>query len=152
MSCNCVTRAVSVPACKTGCIVAGVHIVYPADSVGRCGEVGIIDMSALSTNNRNVTQCNGNSIVYGLDAWDETGFEYVTRDGTSLNYVFKTTAELGKSYKIRFFARCPSQGLGDYGEILVLVKDVCATLNCNGNQVCDECSETCVDAPVDIEA
>lgn len=150
MSCRCVTNTISIPACKTGCILGGVHIIYPKDSVGRCGQEGVIDLTTISTHSRNLTECAG-SLVYGLDAWDETGFEYVTRDGNALTYVFKETAELGKSYKIRFTVRCPGKGLGAYGEVLVLVKDVCAEINCNGNQICDECSETCTDAPVDIE-
>lgn len=150
MSCRCVTNVVAVPSCKTGCILAGIHIVYPKDSVGRCGQEGVIDLTTISTHSRNITECGG-SLVYGLDTWDETGFESVERDENSIKYVFKEDAELGIPYRINFFVRCPNKGLGQYGEILVLVRDVCADINCNGNQVCDECNETCVDAPVDVE-
>lgn len=150
MSCKCVTNAISIPTCKTGCILGGVHIVYPQNSVGRCGQEGVIDLTAMSTHSRNVTECkNGNAISYKLDKWADS-FESVTRDGNSLIYVFKTDAEIGVSHKIRFVAKC-SDGRGAYGEILVFVKDICSTLNCNGNQVCDECTETCIDAPMDLQ-
>jgi hypothetical protein len=128
--------------------VGGVHIIQAKDSVGRCGQEGTFDLTSLAVHARNVTVCAG-SLIYELDAWD-SGFEYVTRSGTELTFVFKPTAEYGKSYRIRYKVRCPGKELGAYGELLILVKDVCYDVDCDGNQVCDECTATCVDAPVDI--
>lgn len=149
MSCRCTATTISAPICKTGCIVGGLHIIQSADSVGRCGQEGTFDLASLAVHARNATVCAG-ALIYKLDAWDSAGFEYVTRSGTTLTFVFKPTAELAKSYKIRYQVICPSKGLGAYGELLVLVKDVCYSLDCNGNQTCNECTESCVDADVDI--
>lgn len=149
MGCKCTTISTPTnPICKTGCIVGGYHVVYSKDSVGICGQVGTIDFKSLDINTRNSTVC-GTDVVFKLDSWD-SGFDWVALNDGIITYAFKTTALKTACYRIRGQVICPVTGRGDFFEIVVCVKDVCATISCPDGQICDECAEGCIDAGADI--
>lgn len=150
MACSCKPRPVSVtPTCPTGCIVGGYHIIPAADSVGPCGQEGSFDLAEMEVNETNTTTC-GAALIYKLEGWDTAGFEIVTKSGSEITFVTKSDAEEGEIYKIRYSVRCASLGLSDLGEVWVVIKNLCANVDCDAGETCNRCTGDCEETPVDV--
>lgn len=150
--CRCVTTSSAPPPlCNNNCIIGGKHLVLPKDSVGNCGQIGQVDLGAISINNKNNTVC-GQSVFFRVEDWDKNAFEAVSISGNILTYIFRAEAKVSNTYKIQGLTICPVTGASDYFEVIVGVKNVCALVNCSNGFECDECSGECVEATADISA
>lgn len=150
MACTCKPKPISVtPTCPTGCIVGGYHIIPQDESVGPCGQSGSFDLAEMAVNVTNTTTC-GAALIYKLEEWDTTGFEIVTKSGSEITFITTALAEVGEVYKIRYSVRCASKGLSDLGEVWVVIKDLCADVDCDAGETCNRCNGTCETTPVDI--
>lgn len=149
--CKCVTTSSTPPPlCNNNCIIGGKHLVLPKDSVGNCGQIGQVDLSALKINIQNNTVC-GQAVFFRTVGHDDM-IETASINGNILSYIFKAEAKVTQMYKIQGLTICPASGLQDYFEVWVGVKNVCALVNCSNGFECDECSGECVEAVADISA
>lgn len=152
MGCKCRTTTIVVaPQCPTGCIRGGYHIINGPTAPGPCGDEFDFDLADIEVNAQNLTTCAA-SLRYTLEDWDKTGFEIVTRSGSVISGVTTQAAKEGKIYKIRYGVYCDAKGLSDSGEVWVVIRDLCATVDCSSSQVCGRCTGTCTTAEVDISS
>lgn len=149
MACGCRTTTISVPSCPTGCIAGGYHIIPQSESVGPCGQSGTFDLAVMPINITNTTTC-GAALIYKLEGWDHTGFEIVTKSGSSITFITTSAALEGEVYKIQYSVRCASSGLSDLGEVWVVIADACADVTCVSGESCNRCTGECDEAPVDV--
>lgn len=148
--CKCVTTSnTPPPLCNNNCIIGGRHLVLPKDSVGNCGQIGQVDLGALKINIQNNTVC-GQSVFFQAKDWDKDAFEAVSISGNILTYIFKSEARVTHTYKIQGLTVCPVSGQGDFFEIIIGVKNVCALVNCSNGFQCNECTGECEAATADI--
>lgn len=147
--CRCTTISSSRPACKAGCIVGGYHVVYSNDSVGNCGQVGEIDLAGMAINIQNNTTC-GAAVIHRLIDYDKVGFETAYIIGGTLFYIFTSTSQKNKCYKVQGVTICPITGRGDMFEITICVKDLCYTVGCGNGEECNPCNGECEEITPDL--
>lgn len=148
MSCKCHTTS-GTPVCKAGCIIGGHHVVYSQDSVGNYGQVGTVDLMSIPVNTRNNTVC-GTQVFFRYEKHDTDGIEWATIHDNILRWQFKTTTKLTDCFRIRGSVVCPTTGHGEFFDILVCVKDLCATTNCSNGFECNPETGLCIVADIDV--
>ena len=126
---------------KTGCLRLGYLIVKPENSVGPCGQQGVVSFSCFD-----FSGCCTKDVKIVVDynsAPDKLIVNSVTKTG--LTFTTTNAANAGDKIKIRIKATCCD--LGDYGEITIFIKDLCDCTVCEAGYTCDKCTGACIPIP-----
>lgn len=154
--CACVNATVVVTPtpCTTSnacCLKACNALIYGADSVGPCSQVGQFDLTTLS---HTLTGCSG-TVTYSLESEDGL---FTNVSVTSVGILSWTTGDettvdqFGEiNFRITCTSDCNSQdSLNAVGYVKIQVKNLCNGVVCDPGNVCDLCDGTCVAQTIDI--
>jgi len=154
--CNCIAMPMPSatptpkPACPSGCCLHVCDtIIAPNDAVGPCGQMGVLDLSTLESEQ----SCCTAAPVFKLVEYDNAHFVSVVIENGQLKWITQRANRLHQFGTIRIKTTCVTES----GQLLsytfcvtIGIKNHCLGNACEQCDTCDPCTGECVESDVKL--